>query len=86
VISAPPLLLVLGPEGHGVTRYGDDVAVAVTAADRCAWSYPRGSFRRHRAEQRGTRRPVWNGCAWTPRPYATKCQRRGGLDLALTGG
>lgn len=32
MISAPPLLLVLGPEGHGVTRYGDDVAVAVTAA------------------------------------------------------
>ncbi|MFJ6678311.1 hypothetical protein ACIQLK_04180 [Microbacterium sp. NPDC091382] len=32
MISAPPLLLVLGPQGHGVTRYGDDVAVAVTAA------------------------------------------------------
>ncbi|WP_413354941.1 hypothetical protein [Microbacterium sp. 1P06AB] len=31
MISAPPVLLVLGPEGHGVTRYGDDVAAAVTA-------------------------------------------------------
>ena len=31
MISAPPLLLVLGPEGHGVTRYGDDVARAVGA-------------------------------------------------------
>ncbi len=33
VISAPPLLLVLGPEGHGVTRYGRDVADAVLARD-----------------------------------------------------
>lgn len=31
--SAPPLLLVLGPAGHGVTRYGDDVADAVARSD-----------------------------------------------------
>lgn len=33
MISAPPLLLVLGPEGHGVTRYGLDVADAVARID-----------------------------------------------------
>ncbi|MCM3695301.1 hypothetical protein [Microbacterium oleivorans] len=31
--SAPPLLLVLGPAGHGVTRYGEDVASAVRLVD-----------------------------------------------------
>ncbi|MFI8633396.1 hypothetical protein ACIGEP_12450 [Microbacterium sp. NPDC077663] len=33
---APPLLLVLGPDGHGVTRYGDDVASAVRRVDASA--------------------------------------------------
>lgn len=33
MISPPPLLLVLGPDGHGVTQYAGDVAVAVTAVN-----------------------------------------------------